>query len=95
MPLPLEAEAKLGEFAEQSGDFALFGIFLNPATGEMGTYSSHGMEPGAVLGFLQRAVEQMVTAAANNELEYIGGNDGMAQGSTAQTATGGKIGLVH
>lgn len=95
MPLPLEAEAKLNEFAEQSGDFALFGIFLNPVTGEMGTYSSHGMEPGAVLGFLQRAVEQMVTAAANNELQYIGGNDGMAQGSTPQTAAGGKIGLVH
>lgn len=97
MPLPLEAEAKLGEFAEQSGDLALFGIFLNPATGEMGTYSSHGMEPGAVLGFLQRAVEQMVTAAANNELQYIGGND--AEGTVRQNelsqAAGGKIGLVH
>jgi hypothetical protein len=97
MPLPLEAEAKLNEFAEQSGDFALFGIFLNPATGEMGTYSSHGMEPGAVLGFLQRAVEQMVTAAANNELEYIGGNDAerTVRSNELSQAAGAKIGLVH
>lgn len=94
MPLPLEAEAKLSEFAAESGDFALFGIFLNPRTGEMGTYSSHGLEPGRVLGFLQEAVSQMVTAAANNELEYIGGDD--ATEIHAQTAaTGGKIGLVH
>lgn len=97
MPLPFEAEKKLTEFGAVSGDFALFGIALNPVTGEMATYSSHGMQPGAVLGFLQRAVEQMVTAAANNELEYIGGSDGEAEtGQTAQTeATGGRIELVH
>lgn len=75
MPLPFEVEARLTEFSAASGDFALFGIFINPQTGEMGTYSSHGLEPGVVLGFLQRSVDQMVTAAANNELEYIGGKD--------------------
>lgn len=91
MPLPLEAEERLTEFGAASGDFALFGIFLNPRTGEMGTYSSHGMEPGAVLGFLQRAVEQMVTAAANNELEYIGGDNG----ETHECGTGSKIEIIH
>lgn len=94
MPMSLKAQEKLNEFAEASDGFALFGIMLNPSTSEMATYSSHGMAPSAVLGFLTRAVEQMVTAAANNELEYIGGEDALAQGSTAQTA-GGKIGLVH
>lgn len=94
MPIPLKAEAKLGEFAAESGDFSLFGIAVNPETGEMATFSSHGVEPGRVLGFLQQAVNTMVTAAVNNELEYIGGSDGMAQGSTAQAA-GGKIELVH
>jgi hypothetical protein len=94
MPLPLEAEVKLSELAKESGDFSLFGIFINPQTGEMGTYSSHGVEPGKVLGFLQQSVNMMVTAAANNELEYIGGENGMAQGSTTQTA-GGKIGIVN
>lgn len=92
MPLPLEAEAKLSEFAAEAGGFALFGIALNPQTGEMATFSSHGIEPGKVLGFLQSAVEQMVTAAANNELIYIGGSDGMAQGSTKK---GGKLELVN
>jgi hypothetical protein len=94
MPMSLEAQKKLNEFAEASDGFALFGIMLNPGTGEMATYSSHGMPPGAVLGFLTRAVEQMVTAAANNELEYIGGDNALAQGEITQT-TGGKIGLVH
>jgi hypothetical protein len=94
MPMTLKAQKKLSEFADESEGFAIFGIMLNPGTGEMATYSSHGVEPGAVLGFLQRAVEQMVGAAASGELEYIGGNDGMAQGSTTQ-AQGGKIGLVH
>lgn len=97
MPLPFEAEERLTDFSQASGDFALFGIFLNPVTGEMGTYSSHGLAPGAVLGFLQNAVAQMVTAAANNELEYIGGSDGETQTrTTAQSeATGGKIELIH
>lgn len=101
MPLPLEAEGKLEEFAEASEGFALFGIMLNPATGEMGTYSSHGIAPGAVLGFLQRAVNQMLDAAASGELEYIGGEDATSlqpQGITPapqRNATGGKIGLVH
>jgi hypothetical protein len=94
MPLPFEAEAKLVEFSVEAEGFALFGIALNPETGEMATFSSHGMEPGAVLGFLQNAVAQMVTAAANNELEYIGGDNALAKGSTAQN-TGGKIGIVH
>ena len=93
MPLPLAAERKVEEFAEVAGDFALFGIFLNPRTGEMGTYSSHGIESGRVLGFLQEAVTQMVTAAANNELEYIGGDD--ATSVQPQSSTGGKIELVH
>lgn len=78
MPLTLEAQERLNEFAAASDGLALLGIMLNPQTSEMGTYSSHGLPPGAVLGFLQRAVEQMVTAAANNELEYIGGENGMA-----------------
>lgn len=98
MPLPFKAEDKLNEFSAASGDFALFGIALNPKTGEMATFSSHGIAPGRVLAFLQDAVHQMITAAANNELEYIGGEDGMAQGSSPKeirTATGGKIGLVH
>lgn len=97
MPLPIEAQERLGEFGNASEDFALFGIFLNPATREMGTYSSHGMEPDAVLGFLQRAVEQMVTAAANNELEYIGGDDGQTHelGNSGTQSNGGKIALVH
>lgn len=94
MPLPLEAEGKLSEFAEESGDFALFGMFLNPKTGEMGTYSSHGLSPGKVLGFLQDAVHQMVTAAANNELEYIGGPN-EAEGQTTQEPIGGKLELVN
>lgn len=92
MPLPFAAERKVAEFAEEAGDFALFGIFLNPRTGEMGTYSSHGMETGRVLGFLQEAVNQMVTAAANNELEYIGGDDAQTVQPQAQ---GANIGLVH
>ena len=41
MPLSFEAEEKLTEFHAAAGDFVLFGIFLNPVTGEMGTYSSH------------------------------------------------------
>jgi hypothetical protein len=94
MPLSPQAQERLAEFSVASGDFALFGIALNPVTGELATYSSHGLPCGAVLGFLQRAVEQMVNAAASGELEYIGGNDGMAQGSTPETE-GGKIGLVH
>lgn len=93
MPMSLEAQKKLDEFAAASDGFALFGIMLNPATGEMGTYSSHGIEPGRVLGFLQEAVNQMVTAAANNELEYIGGDD--ATSLQPQGAAGGKIELVH
>lgn len=97
MPLPLEAEEKLTEFGAASGDFALFGIALNPVTGEMATYSSHGMQPGAVLGFLQRAVEQMVTAAANNELEYIGGSDGKTneRADSSTEGSGGRNELVH
>lgn len=101
MPLSFKAEAKLTEFSVESGDFALFGIFLDPQTGEMGTYSSHGLEPGSVLGFLQNAVAQMVTAAANNELEYIGGDNATpvqskkTVPSPQRAATGGKIGLVH
>lgn len=93
MPLPLEAEAKLSEFAEESGDFALFGIAMNPHTGEMATFSSHGLEPGRVLGFLQSAVTQMVNAAANNELEYIGGPNGAEGQTTQEPTTGGN--LVH
>jgi hypothetical protein len=89
MPLPLEAEQKLTEFSEESGNFVLFGIAVNPSTGEMATYSSHQLAPGKVLGFLQHAVEAMVTAAANNELEYIGGEDA----TLAPEATGGSI--VH
>ena len=80
MPMSLEAQKKLDEFADESDGFALFGIMLNPGTGEMATYSSHGMEPGAVLGFLQSAVQQMVSAAVSGELEYIGGEDALAQG---------------
>lgn len=97
MPMSLEAQNKLNEFAEESDGFALFGIMLNPSTGEMATYSSHGMPPGAVLGFLQNAVNQMLNAAVNNELEYIGGEDGQTheRGNSSAKSSGGKIGLVH
>ena len=91
MSLPFDAEAKLEELSLVSGDYSLFGIFLNPKTGEMGTYSSHNFPPGRVLGFLQNAVEQMISAAANNELEYVGGDNGLAQGSTAEPDEFGAI----
>ena len=87
MPIPLIAQEMLANFADKSGEFLLFGIFINPVTGEMGTYSSHGLPPGQVLGFLQRSVETMVTAAANNELEYIGGDDA----TLATEAAGGNL----
>ena len=94
MPLTLEAEDRLTHFAEASGDFCLFGIAMNPVTGEMATFSSHQLPPGAVLGFLQQAVTQMITAAANQRIRRIqprgGSKDGMAQGSTPQTE-GGNI----
>ena len=93
MPLPLEAQTRLTEFSAESGDFALFGLALNPVTGECCTYSSHGLPPGQVLSFLQKAVKQMFDAAMSGELEYVGGEDGEAQ--TGQTAQGDKIGLVH
>lgn len=98
MPISIKAQQKLNEFAEASDGFVLFGIMLNPSTGEMATYSSHGLPPGAVLGFLQNAVIQMVNAAANNELEYIGGDDDTAlqsQETLSAAQAGGKIGLVH
>lgn len=97
MPLPVKSKIKLNEFADRAEGFALFGIFINPETGEMGTYSSHGIEPGAVLGFLQNSVNTMIAAAANNELEYIGGDDGQGtvRPNEVSQATGGKLGLVH
>lgn len=75
MPLPEESAKALKELAETSGDFTLMGIFVNPITSEMGTFSSHGFEPGKILGFLQNAVTTMVSAAANGELEYVNGTE--------------------
>ena len=92
MPLPKEAQDRLTEFSAESGDFALFGIALNPVTGECCTYSSHGLPPGQVLSFLQKAVKQMFDAAMSGELEYIGGEDGQTLQSQA---AGGKIEIVH
>ena len=92
MPLSPEAEAMLSEFAEVSGEFTLMGLAMNATTGEIATFSSHQFAPGQVLGFLQRGVQEMVTAAANNELEYIGGEDAEM---ASKGSTGGKIGLVH
>lgn len=88
MPLPNEAQIALAKVGEKSGSYSLFGIFLNPETGEMGTFSSHGFEPGKVLGFLQNAVTTMVDAAANGELEYVNGTE--EAGTSAEGAY-----LVH
>lgn len=84
MPLSHEVEIALDGLAAVSGDHVLFGIFLNPQTGECGTYSSHGVKPGKVLAFLQDTVEQMITAAANNELQYVGGNDAEMAGKAGR-----------
>lgn len=93
MPLPIQAEEKLTELAAVSGGFALFGICLNPETGECATFSSHGMEPGQVLGFLHQTVNRMIQAAVDGELEYIGGNDAKGPVQQNQAPHGGK--LVH
>jgi len=92
MPLPFEAQKKLTEFSAESGDFALFGVAFNPVSGECCTYSSHGLPPGQVLSFLQKAVKQMFEAAMNGELEYVGVEDDQ---TVQPQAAGGKIGLVH
>lgn len=68
MPLPKAVWDKLEEVNEVSEGFALFGLFINTSTGEIGTYSSDGFQPGAVLGFLQNATQQMIDAAMNGEL---------------------------
>lgn len=93
MPLPYETGKPLTDLANAAGEFTLFGIFLNPRTGEMGTYSSQGFAPGQVLGFLKQAVDQMLDAAVSGELQYVGGED--AEGSIQQNEAprGGRI--VH
>lgn len=94
MPLPEETGKPLTELANAAGEFSLFGIFLNPQTGEMGTYSSSGFQPGQVLGFLKQAVDQMLSAAMNGELQYVGGED--AKGTVRPNkANGGKLELIH
>lgn len=90
MPLSNKAYNALAKLADVSGDFTLFGIYLNPVTGEMGTYSSQPFSPGQVLGFLQRSTEEMLEAAKRGELQGV--NDGEA-GKTKEGSNG--IQLIH
>ena len=93
MPLPIAVEPATEALATALGPFTLMGIFLNPQTGEMGIYSSHGIASGAVLGFLQQAINELIGAMANGELELADGNDQAGSGETAQGTFGGTI--VH
>lgn len=96
MPLSPTVHALLDEIAKESGDYTLLGIFINPESGEMGTYCSHGFEPGAILGILQNVVTEMVTAAINGNLQMPGEPYGIeAQGKTPEGATDGKAYLIH
>lgn len=85
----------LEEVAKESGDFTLFGIFINPETGEMGTYCSHAFEPGAILGLLQNMVTEMVTAAMSGNLQMPGECHGTETQGKTQGETDGKAYLIH
>ena len=108
MPLPKEAERKLNQVGYSLGDFTLIGLFINPATGEMGTYSTHGMEPGAILAFLEKGVTAMVAQLRGGALIAEGDYDGKSQtgetekapaifggeSDTSRTAAGGQYSIA-
>jgi len=71
MALSNKAQQLLDQFAAESGDFTLFGLMTNPATGEIGTFCSHAIEPGHVLSFLNRGVALMMDAAADGTLQGV------------------------
>lgn len=101
MPLPNEATKKLAQVGYHLGDFTLMGLFVNPQTGEMGTYSSHEIEPGAILGFLQEAVAQMVAQMQSGVLVPAGDEDGTARKTAEVEGFGivrkpaGGVEIVH
>lgn len=86
MPLSVRANELLKELAEEASSYTLVGLLMDPATGEIGTFSSHYIPPGVVVGFLQRGTEALVSAMREGQLEAI---DGTA-GTTAQSSDSGE-----
>jgi hypothetical protein len=79
-----KAWEKLAEFEKEAKGYALVGLFIDPVSECMGTYSTHNLPPGAVLGLLKQAVDKMLDAAGNNELEFIGGTDAKMAGKAGE-----------
>ena len=87
MPLNAKAITLLDQLSQADENFTLFGLAINPATGEMGTFCSSPFEPGQILGFLHEGVLAMTEAAKNGELEGVTDGEHIESGEGAENVT--------